>query len=156
VSGEGNRPIVGIDRVPLSYYQVKLEEERLIESSGLAWTILRTTQFHDLVHRIAAALARLLVMVVPDISAQPIDTREVAARLVELATGRPRRAPDLGGPQLRTFRELALSYLQASGQRRLLLPLRLPGAALRGYQQGGHLAPDHAAGSRTFEEYLAQ
>lgn len=149
--------IVGIDRVPLSYYRVKLEEERLVESSGLAWTILRTTQFHDLVRRIAAGLARLPVMVVPSISVQPIDTREVAARLVELAAGRPRgRVPDLGGPQVRTFRELALSYLRASGKRRLLLPLRLPGAAFRGYRQGGHLTPEHAAGHRTFEEYLAQ
>ena len=93
--------IVGIDQVPLSYYRVKLDEERLIQSSGLAWTILRTTQFHDLVRRIAAALARLPVMVVPSISVQPIDTREVAARLVELAAGRPRgRVADLGGPQV--------------------------------------------------------
>jgi uncharacterized protein YbjT (DUF2867 family) len=36
--------IVGIDRVPMSYYRVKLEEERLVESSGLAWTILRATR----------------------------------------------------------------------------------------------------------------
>jgi uncharacterized protein YbjT (DUF2867 family) len=97
-------------------------------------------------------------MMVPGISVQPIDTREVAARLVELAAGRPLgRCPIWADPRsVRTFRELALSYLRASGKRRLLLPLRLPGVAFRGYRQGGHLAPDHAEGRRTFEEYLAQ
>ncbi|MGH3903414.1 MAG: hypothetical protein ACRDTE_04370 [Pseudonocardiaceae bacterium] len=87
---------------------------------------------------------------------QPIDAREVAARLVELAAGSPAgRAPDLGGPQVSTFRDLALAYLRATGKRRLLLPLRLPGAVFRGYRQGGHLTPAHADGHRTFADYLA-
>ncbi|HEU0088564.1 MAG TPA: SDR family oxidoreductase [Pseudonocardiaceae bacterium] len=148
--------IVGIDRVPLGYYQVKLAEERLIEESGLAWTIQRATQFHDLIFSLLAAAARLPVMVLPaGVRDQPVDTGEVATRLVELAAGPPlERVPDLGGPQIRTFRELALAYLRASGQRRLLLPARLPGAVFRAYRQGGHLAPDHAEGRRTFEEYL--
>ncbi len=149
--------IVGIDRVPLGYYRVKLDEERLFEDSGLPWTILRATQFHDLVRLLLAKTVRLPVMVVPSVSVQPIDAREVAARLVELAAGSPAgRAPDLGGPQVRTLRDLALAYLRATGQRRVLLPLRLPGAVFRAYRQGGHLTPDHAEGRRTFEEYLAE
>ena len=52
--------IVGVDRVPYGYYQVKLEVERLIEQSGLPWTVLRATQFHDLLCYIFqwAALSR--------------------------------------------------------------------------------------------------
>jgi NAD(P)-dependent dehydrogenase (short-subunit alcohol dehydrogenase family) len=45
--------IVGIDRVPSRYYQAKLEAERLIQTSGLGWTILRATQFHQLVLLVA-------------------------------------------------------------------------------------------------------
>jgi hypothetical protein len=41
--------IVGVDRVPYRYYQAKLQAERLIQASGLPWTILRATQFHQLV-----------------------------------------------------------------------------------------------------------
>jgi uncharacterized protein YbjT (DUF2867 family) len=41
--------IVGIDRSDYPYYKAKLESEMLIERSGLPWTILRATQFHDLV-----------------------------------------------------------------------------------------------------------
>lgn len=47
--------IVGIDRIPLGYYRAKLEAERIIESSQVPWTILRATQFHDLIARIASA-----------------------------------------------------------------------------------------------------
>ncbi|MGH4023024.1 MAG: SDR family oxidoreductase [Pseudonocardiaceae bacterium] len=148
--------IVGVDRVPLGYYQVKLAEERLVEESGVPWTLLRATQFHDLVRLLLATTAPLPVMLVPSLRVQPIDAPEVATRLAELAAGPPGgRAPDLGGPQVRTFRDLASAYLRASGQRRLVVPLRLPGSAFRGYRHGGHLTPAHAEGRRTFEEYLA-
>lgn len=148
--------IVGVDRVPLSYYRLKLAAERAIEASGLPYTILRTTQFHDLIRCGLAAAARLPVMPVPDLSVQPIAVRDVAARLVELAIRAPSgHARDLGGPNVRTVRDLAEAYLRATGRRRPLLPVRLPGKAFRGYRHGGHLTPDHADGRITFEEYLA-
>lgn len=149
--------IVGIDRVPLNYYRAKLAEERLIEESGLAWTVLRATQFHDLIRTLLAVASRLPVMLLPALRVQPVDVREVAARLVELAAGPPAgRAPEFGGPQIRTFDDLARAYQRSTGKRRLVRPVRLPGAVFRGYRQGGHLTPGHAEGRRTFEEHLAE
>ena len=149
--------IVGVDRVPLGFYRGRLAAERVIENSGLPWTILRATQFHDLIRFLLAVLARSPVMVVPDFSFQPIDVREVAGRLVELATDAPAgRVPDIGGPEARHTGELARTYLRSVGRRRLVLPVRLPGKVFRGYQQGGHLTPDRAVGRITFEEYLAE
>jgi uncharacterized protein YbjT (DUF2867 family) len=150
--------IVGVDRVPFSYYRTKLAVEHMIERCGLPWTIQRATQFHDLILTVAAALARLPVMPVPaHTSFQPIDTRDVAARLVGFATGVPvGRAPDLGGPQLRSAGDLARAYLRATGRRRPVLPVRLPGAVFGAYRQGGHLTPHHRDGKVTFEQYLAE
>lgn len=150
--------IVGVDRVPLGYYRVKLDVERLIEGSGLPWTMLRATQFHDLILRGCTMLAKLPVMLVPsDTSFQPIDVREVADRLVELSTVAPAgRVPDMGGPEIRSARNLARSYLQASGRRRPVLPVRIPGGVFSAYRAGGHLAPDRAVGGFTFEEFLAE
>ncbi|MGH3439965.1 MAG: SDR family oxidoreductase [Sciscionella sp.] len=150
--------IVGVDRIPFGYYQSKLAVERLIQDSGLPYTILRATQFHDLVRAIVKVLsAPPVVMLVPEgISIQPIAVAEVARRLVELTDGQPPgRVPDIGGPQVRTCRELAESYLRASGRRRLLVPIRLPGKAYRGFTRGGNLAPEHAVAGGTFEEFLA-
>lgn len=150
--------IVGVDRVPLRYYGVKLEVERLVERSGLPWTILRTTQFHDLVLTATRVLARLPVMPVPArTSFQPIDARDVAARLVELALAPPGgRAPELGGPAVRTAADLARAYLRASGSRRRILPVRLPGKAARGYRHGGHLTPARAVGCRSYDDFLTE
>jgi hypothetical protein len=36
------------------------------------------------------------------------------------------------------------------------VPVWLPGKVFRAYRAGGHLAPEHAAGTITFEEYLAE
>ncbi|QES40444.1 nucleoside-diphosphate sugar epimerase [Streptomyces venezuelae] len=149
--------IVGIDRVPLGYYKSKLAVERLIAESGLGWTVLRTTQFHDLVLRILEASARLPVMLLPGgVSDQPIEVGEVADRLAELAAAPPAgRVDDMGGPEVRTFPDLARAYLRASGKRRRVLPVPLAGRTYRAARAGGHLTPDRAVGKRTFEEYLA-
>jgi len=150
--------IVGVDRVPLRYYRVKLEVEALVERSGLPWTILRATQFHDLVGSVLRQLARPPVMLVPaGTSVQPVGAGDVAARLAELAQGAPAgRVPDLGGPEVLTCTDLARADLRARGRRRLVVGVRLPGKAARGYRQGGHLARDHADGRQTYGDFLAR
>ncbi|MBP2330979.1 uncharacterized protein YbjT (DUF2867 family) [Kibdelosporangium banguiense] len=148
--------IVGVDRIPFSYYQTRLAAERLFEASGLPWTVLRATQFHDLIRVVLAMFARLPVMFVPGAGSQPIDVGEVAERLAEIAVGPPSgRVPDIAGPQAHSFRELARMYLRATGRRRLLVPLRLPGKAFRAFRAGLNLAPDRAVGRITFADYLA-
>ncbi|OBG19325.1 SDR family oxidoreductase [Mycobacterium sp. 852002-51057_SCH5723018] len=149
--------IVGIDRIPFGFYRKILANERLIAGSGLPWTVLRATQFHDLVAVILRMLAKPPVMAVPSVSDQPVDVREVGERLARLALSEPvGRAPDFGGPQVRAFDDLARSYLSIVGRRRPIAPIRLPGKAFRGFRSGGHLAPDHAAGTITFERYLRE
>ena len=150
--------IVGVDRVPVGYYRAKLAVERLVEESGLPWTILRATQFHELILRGCELLARPPVMLIPGgTSFQPVAAAEVAGRLACLAGQPPAgRVPDLGGPQVRSTRDLAHSYLKASGRHRRVLPVRLPGRAFAGFRGGGHLAPEHATGIVTFDEFLAE
>jgi len=149
--------IAGVDRVPVGYYGAKLAVERLIEDSGLPWTILRATQFHELLLRGCELLARLPVLLVPAATSfQPVSAGEVAGRLACLAGQPPAgRVPDMGGPQVRTSRDLAGRYLRASGRHRPVLPVWLPGRAFAGYRRGGHLAPGHATGTVTFDEFLA-
>ncbi|MFE6285447.1 SDR family oxidoreductase [Streptomyces sp. NPDC057877] len=148
--------IVGVDRVPFGYYKSKLATEKVIEESGLGWTVLRATQFHDLLARVFGALAKSPVLPMPaGISDQPVDVTEVAARLAELATSAPAgRVDDMGGPEVRTLDSLARSYLRATARRRPLLPVPLAGATYRAFRAGGHLTPGHATGKVTFEEYL--
>lgn len=149
--------IVGIDQVPFVYYRRKLADERLIAASGLPWTVLRATQFHDLIAVLLRFLAKPPVMMLPaGARFQPVDVREVGDRLADLALGEPAgHAPDFAGPQVRTIGDLASSYLSMVGKRRLTVPIWLPGKVFRA-ARGHLLAPEHASGRITFEEYLAE
>lgn len=148
--------IVGIDRIPTGYYRAKLAVERQLEASGVPWTILRTTQFHDLLVRICQAQRWSPVLVTPSVRFQPIEVTEVAARMAELAAAPPAgRVDEMGGPEVRQGRDLARAYLRAAGKRRMIVPLRLPGGMFAQLRAGANLAPERAVGVRTFEEYLA-
>lgn len=148
--------IVGVDRVPSGYYGKKLADERLIAESGLPWTVLRATQFHDLIAAMLRMLAKPPLMLLPSgWSFQPVDVREVGDQLARLALGRPvGRAPDFGGPQVLAVKDLAHSYLTMVGKRRPVVPVRFPGKVFRAYRAGGHLAPERATGTITFEQYF--
>jgi uncharacterized protein YbjT (DUF2867 family) len=146
--------IVGIDRVPLPYYKTKVAVERLIEDSGLPWTTLRTTQFHELIAKMWS-VQRLPVVLYPAFSFQPVDTETVAARMIELADAPPAgRVADLGGPKIETAHDLVRAYLRSTGSRRPTLPMWLPGKTFAGYQRGGHLTPEHADGQVDFSTFL--
>ncbi|MFD6948615.1 nucleoside-diphosphate sugar epimerase [Nocardiopsis sp. TSRI0078] len=147
--------IVGVDRIPLGYYRNKHTVERALEASGLGWSVLRATQFHDLVLTLCAGAARLPLMPVPQVEVQPVDAGEVAARLTRLAEGDPvGRVPDMGGPRVESFHDLAGAYLSWAGPERRLLPVRLPGSVFAAYREGHHLSPERAVGTVTFQEFL--
>jgi uncharacterized protein YbjT (DUF2867 family) len=159
VVGADRVPVVSrIDRAMFGYFASKRAAERVVEDSGLPWTTLRATQFYDLALAVVRQMAKLPVIPVPTgIRFQPVETAEVAGRLVELTLGEPAGlVPDLAGPRVYGMDELVRSYLRASGRRRPLLPVRLPGKAARAIRAGANLAPDHADGHLTWEDFLAE
>ena len=158
VVGADRVPVVsGVDRAMFGYFASKLAGEEIIAKSGIPWTTLRATQFHELTLTTAKAMAKMPVLPVPGkVKFQPVDGGEVAARMVELALGRPAGlVPDLGGPKTYEFKDLVRSYLKAAGKRRMIMSMRLPGKAAKAFREGANLAPDRAVGKRTWEEFLA-
>jgi uncharacterized protein YbjT (DUF2867 family) len=158
VVGADRMPMAGrIDRMMFGYFGAKHAAERIVAESGLPWTTLRATQFHDLLLKVAEQMAKLPVIPIPSgFQFQPIDPAEVADRLVELARGAPAGlVPAVGGPRVYGMAELMRGYLWASDKRRLLLPIWLPGQAAHAFRDGANLAPDRAVGHRTWEEFLA-
>ena len=160
VVGADRIPVVsGVDRAMFSYFASQLAVERAVAQSGLPWTNLRATQFHDgFILFMVQAMAKLPVIPVPaGFRFQPIDAGEVAARLVELAVGPPAGlVPEMAGPKVYEAVDLLRRYLKAVHKRRLIVPVRFPGAAARAIRAGANLAPDRAVGRRTWEEFLAE
>jgi uncharacterized protein YbjT (DUF2867 family) len=158
--------VVGTDRIPVEsrvdramfgYFGSKRLAEQVVTDSGLPWTTLRATQFHDLVLKTVRPMARLPVVPVPSgFRFQPVDAGEVAERLVELALGPPSGlVPDIAGPRIYTMAALVRSYVDARNKHRLLVPLRLPGNAARAFRAGANLSPDRAVGHRPWEDFLS-
>jgi uncharacterized protein YbjT (DUF2867 family) len=139
------------------YFGAKFRAERIVADSGLPWTTLRATQVHDLTLTAVRQIARLPVIPVPSgFRFQPVDAGEVAARLVELSLGTPAGlVPDMGGPRVYPMADLVRGYLRASGKRRPILSVPIPGRAARALREGANLTPDHAVGTRTWEDFLA-
>ena len=146
-----------VDRAMFGYFASKRAAERVVADSGLPFTILRATQFHDLILTVAQQMAKLPVVPLPaGFRVQPVEADEVAARLVELALGEPAgMVPDIGGPRVYGAAELLRGYLRATKRRRPIVAIPLPGKAARAFRDGANLAPEQAEGQRTWEEFLA-
>jgi uncharacterized protein YbjT (DUF2867 family) len=148
--------IVGVDRLRFGFFRAKLATERLIEDSGLPWTILRATEFHDLMLTFLIKLSKAPVAVVARGSRfQPVDVRDVAQRMAELALRPPTgRARDLGGPRIESMEDLMRAYLTAAGRTRPLIRVPLPGKLGAAFGVGDHLLAEGDRGTRSFEDYL--
>ncbi len=137
--------IVGVDQIPLGYYQSKFDCEKIIAESGVPHTILRATQFHDFVADFLRPQRRLPRVITIDVPVQPISTAAVAARLVELVAAEPARGrvDDLGGPEVLPLAEFARQWLTARGAapadaQRRVLEWHAPGRLAAAYRAGLH------------------
>src|SRR3984893_3027471 len=151
--------IVGMDGVSFPYYRTKLAAEAVIKENIVPWSILRATQFHTLMETFLGAFSKLpLLAAVPfHWQFQPVDPGEVAARLVKVVTHEPAGLlPDFGGPEVRTFKSIAESWLKARNSSKRLVNMPLPFKFSRQFAEGRVLCPDHKDGKVTFEQYLAE
>lgn len=129
--------IVGCDQVPMGYYRIKTEQENLIAQSPVPWTIVRATQFHELVARAFETAARFRVLPAPRALLQPIACAEVARYIAGVAEQPPRRErPAVAGPEVTELSTLARSWRSVTGRRLALLPVYLPGQVGRALRTG--------------------
>jgi uncharacterized protein YbjT (DUF2867 family) len=112
--------IVGTDRTPeIGYFQAKVAQEKLIEASGIPYTIIRSTQFLDFLPAIAASGAVGNVVRISPGPFQPIASDDVAAIVAEVALGQPRNGiVEIAGPERAPFSEFVARYLKAVGDPR--------------------------------------
>jgi uncharacterized protein YbjT (DUF2867 family) len=159
VVGAERIPILSaVDRSMFAYFGSQRAKELVFEQSGLPWTNLRATQFHDgFILAMVRAMSKLPIVPLPaGTRFQPVDADEVASALVELALDAPAgQVPDIAGPKIYDSESLLRSYLVAIGKHRPIVKIRMPGAAAAAIRAGANLAPDRAVGRRTWEEFLA-
>jgi uncharacterized protein YbjT (DUF2867 family) len=112
--------IVGTDRSPDNgYFRAKVAQEKLIEKSGIPYTIIRSTQFMEFLGGIAASSTDgKMVRLSPGLF-QPIAADDVAATVADVALGAPRNGiVEIAGPERAPFNEIVARYLKAVGDPR--------------------------------------
>ncbi len=111
--------IVGTDRSDNGYFRAKVAQEKLIEASGIPYTIVRATQFLEFLGAIAASSADgNMVRVSPGLF-QPIAADDVAANVADVALKPPRSGiVEIAGPERAPFNEIVARYLKAVGDPR--------------------------------------
>ena len=106
--------IVGTDRSDNGYFRAKAAQEKLIEASGIPYTIIRSTQFLEFLRGIADLSADGNVVRLPPDLFQPIAADDVAAVVAEVALAAPRNGiVEIAGPERAPFNEIVASYLKA-------------------------------------------
>jgi uncharacterized protein YbjT (DUF2867 family) len=112
--------IVGTDRTPENgYFRAKVAQEKLIEASGIPYTIIRATQFLEFLGAIAASSADgNRVRLSPGLF-QPMAADDVAAIVADVALAAPRNGiVEIAGPERAPFNEIIARYLKAVGDPR--------------------------------------
>jgi uncharacterized protein YbjT (DUF2867 family) len=111
--------IVGIDRSDNGYFRAKVAQENLIKTSGIPYTIIRSTQFLEFLRGIADSSADgNRVRISPGLF-QPIAADDVAANVAEVALAPPRNGiVEIAGPERSPFNEIVARYLKAVGDPR--------------------------------------
>ena len=112
--------IVGADRTPDNgYFRAKVAQEKLIEASGIPYTIIRSTQFLEFLRSIAAEGTDGNTVRVSPGPFQPIAADDVAANVADVALAPPRNGiVEIAGPERAPFNEIVARYLQAVGDPR--------------------------------------
>ncbi|WP_409434645.1 SDR family oxidoreductase [Mycobacterium sp. SMC-14] len=121
--------IVNCDGLPDSgYMRAKVAQERIIADSGLPYTVVRATQFHEFADSITASLTVDGEVRAPEGLIQPIAGAEVAAEVARAAQAAPVDGiVDIGGPEKLTFAEMAALALAHRGEN---LPIVVDPAAV--------------------------
>jgi uncharacterized protein YbjT (DUF2867 family) len=108
--------IVGIDRSDNGYFRAKVAQEKLIKTSGVPYTIVRSTQFLEFLGGIAASSADGNIVRISPGLFQPIAADDVAAIVADVALAAPRNGiVEIAGPERAPFNEIVARYLKAVG-----------------------------------------
>lgn len=150
--------IIGAEHFPgFFYYKAKVEAERLIESSGVPYTILRAAQLHSLIDRVLKTANRLPFILLPTtMQMQAVDTGEFGAQLAPLAHEPAlRRVPEFAGPEVLLSGEMARIWLNLRGIQKPIINVPLPGKTMNAFRRGLNTAPQQNVGKITWAEWVA-
>lgn len=109
--------IVGIDCVQhIGYLRAKKNQEDIIKNSGIPYTIIRSTQFHEHISTIIDVQGKDNNVYVSNLDFQPISADDVAEFVVKLALEPAKNQTiEIAGPEKASMDEFVSRYVKQTG-----------------------------------------
>ena len=106
--------IVGTDRTPDNgYFRAKVAQEKLIQTSGIPYTIIRSTQFMEFLGGIAGSSTEGNIVKLSPGLFQPIAADDVAVLAADVVLAAPCNGiVEIAGPERAPFYEIVGRYLK--------------------------------------------
>jgi uncharacterized protein YbjT (DUF2867 family) len=150
--------IVGADRLPTSgYLRAKVAQEKLVEASGVPYTIVRSTQFFEFLRGIGDSATDGGIVRLPSARLQPIAAQDAADAVSDVALRDPvNDIIEIGGPEAIGLPDLVRDVLAARNDPRTVVGdahARYFGAEIT--DSSLTPGPDARVGRTTFAEWLA-
>lgn len=147
--------IVGIEAIPYAYHRFKVRQEAALVESGLSWSVVRATQFHQLLDQLFKATSRWGFLPKAAVPLQPVDPRDVSPVIVAAAEERRSGSRlEIAGPETRTLAELAEMWRRSTRSGARLVPVPLFGDFGRAVGGGALTSATAPRGVVTFAEWL--
>ena len=149
--------IIGVDRIPYSYYQAKLAAEQTIMTGRTPWTVLRVAQFHSFVDWLLTRALRFpgILPVPAGFKVQSVADVEVADRLIQVLQQAPAgRLRDFAGPEILSASSAARTWVKLRHRRRPVVAVPIPGAVARAFRSGANTAEDSDRGLITWRQWI--
>ncbi len=155
--------IVGVHKSDYPYYKAKLEVENLLESSGIPYTILRTTQFHSFVVTLIESFTnettydKSILKIPQGLKFQSVATLEVADLLAKISLEPPKGLlPDFGGAEVLSFEKMTDYYLREHQLNWDVQTETTNDIRHQLFRSGINLCPYSALGKETWKMFLKQ
>lgn len=116
--------IVGTDRAQhIGYLQAKKHQEDAVIGSGIPYTVIRSTQFHEHVTTIIAVQGEGRNVHVSTIDYQPIALQDVVDYIIKFALEQPKNEiVEIAGPDRELMTSFVENYLKFKGEDKIVVP----------------------------------
>ena len=147
--------IVGCEQVALGYYRAKALQEQAVRESPVGWSLLRATQFHELIDSLFSSAARFRLLPGGRAPLQPVAAKVAAAELASIATGSPLNGGhQIAGRDQLTLGRMAELWKDATGRSAITVPVPLVGRSGKAIAAGAFTDQSAAGSGPGFEDWL--
>ena len=148
--------IIGCEKVPARYYENKSRQEQIVRDGAVSWSIVRATQFHELLAGAFSRAAQWGVLPSLKIPLQTVACDEVAKCVADIVECSPRYGEfKIAGPEIMEMRDMARRWRSVTGRRAILMPVPLWGKLRRALDEGVLTEPKpDLRGRLSFEGWL--